>query len=542
MNIKDEIIKKRKLPSHFFSPNESDVNDISKLKNIDRAKDLLLYYINNNKKITIFADIDIDGVMATSIVYNWLEGIYHDNKRIIYQQRQKGHGVKADIIKQTDLLIIVDSSSNEIEEIEEILKRKLAKDVLIIDHHETINSVEYSEFKGGQGNKVLATFKLEQAKMDLIENVILLNPHNPQCNFENKDISGAMLTYRFLEYVAKDDELWADKINRLSDLCAISIISDVMKVTNMENRYYYYRGMSSIQNNGLFNFMNKNRINTFNVNSNKLAFEINPKLNATIRMHSIKSLFELFLTTNKLASDRSKVVKIINGFYEKKRELEEEIRNKMTILFEHENVIIYQNNYKDNYGFSNNFNGVIASQITNDKQKHVIIVNSELKGSARAFGDFNFKDYIDNSGCASGAGHQGAFGIKINSLEKLKEYFQTTPPPVNLILSTDYEIELDFKKISKTLFEEIEELQFMVGNGFDNIKFKINNIVIKDVKETSGGNLYYIDDRKDYIRIMNQTNLEFDELDNINVYGSLFIKEYFGKSYFEIHCVNIEQN
>jgi len=536
MDIKQEIIKLRDLPDNFFNPSINDVGEITLLKNIDKAKEVLIRNINENNKITIFADIDIDGVMATSIMYNWLDGIFYDNKKVLFQQRTKGHGIKFDIVKETDLLIIVDSSSNESEEISKILYQNKVKEIIIIDHHE----VDGLEIKGGTGN-ILLKFA---PYVEINDRVTLLNPHQLDCKFKNKDISGAMLTYRFLEYVSQEDEQWQDKIERLSDLPAISIISDVMRVDNMENRYYYYNGLNSIQNNGLFSFMDTNRINTFNVNSNKLAFEINPKINATIRMQSIKMIFELFLQTDKVANDRKDIIKKINKAYELKGKIEEEIRNKMTILFENDNIIILQNNYIDRYGVSSNFNGVLASQVANEKQKHTIIVNSLLKGSGRAYSSYELKGYLDEicKGSVSCAGHQGAFGIKINNLKNFIDIISNTPPPVDKTLPTDFEIEIEFKELSKNIFEEIEEIQFMVGNGFPNIRFKVNNIVIKEIKETSGGNLYYLDDRKKYIRIMNKTNLLFDELDSIDIYGTLSIKEYFGKIYYEIECINIENN
>lgn len=540
-DIENEILKIRKLPNNFFNPNISDINNPKDLLNIDKASEVFYNYINNDKKITIVIDVDIDGIMATTIMYKWLEKYGKNNVKICHHQRNMGHGVIPDRVNKTDLLIVVDSSSNSISEVEEILKNNKAKDILILDHHETNNimiSDGYIEENDNYGNDVLTPNYKYDAEMNRIEGVILINPHQPEDEYLNKDLSGAMVCFKFLEYIESKYNI-KEYTKELMDFAAISIISDVMNVSNMENRYYYYNGCEAIKNLGLANLMDKLRADCFNVNSTDIAFKLNKAINSTLRLQDILSVFRLILNY-KTEDDDILIDKILKNI--KLREnIENDIISSISILHDSYGVILAQNNYSGDKDIANNFNGVIASKMVEEHKKNVVIVNSSLRGSCRGYNGFNFKDYINESGFAVGAGHQGAFGIEIKDLESLKRYIIDHPPIIKK--SEEYDIEIKLKDLSKTFFKEIMRIQYLTGNGFDKIKFKIPDITIKEIKETSGNNKYYITDKsKQYIRFLDKLSVDKNiKVGNeICVYCTLNINNFFGKDYYECSCYNID--
>lgn len=514
-NLDKKVIEKRNLDNNFFNP-LIDLNlphDPSLLLNIKEGYKVFLNYIaDQDKKVSIYADPDIDGIMATSIMYQWIKNI-HSNVKIIHHQRNKGHGVVPSRVSDTDLLIIVDSSSNSISEVKEILSSKKAKDIIIIDHHET------------------------DGEINQVDNVVLINPHQPDDYYPNKNVSGALLTLKFLEFC----ENFIDNkyTHKLVDLAAISIISDVMSVTEMENRYYYYKGTSLIQNLGLATLFNVMGLDVVNIKSDDIGFKLNKALNSLLRLQDIRTIFRLILEY-KSEDDISLADKILQAV--KQREsVEENIISSITILNDSKGVIVAQNNYTDIVSVSNNFNGVIASKMADKEHKNIIIVNEQLQGSARAFNNYNFKDYVSESGCADGAGHQGAFGIKINDLKKFSQYIIDHPPTFKI--DDEYEFELEFKDLSKKFFMEVEELQHLIGNGFGRIKFLLKDVEIGEVKETSGGNTYYIlNGNKSYIRFLDKSIRE-DKLKQGNIcdmYFTMRVNNFFGKDYYECECYNID--
>lgn len=541
-DLDKKVIEKRNLDNNFFNP-LIDLNlphDPSFLLNIKEGYKVFLNYIaDQDKRISIYADPDIDGIMATSIMYQWIKNI-HSNVKIIHHQRNKGHGVVPSRVNDTDLLIIVDSSSNSISEVKEILSSKKAKDIIIIDHHETNNVMVqngYLEENDSNGNDVLTPNYEYEAEINQVDNVVLINPHQPNDDYPNKNVSGALLTLKFLEFC----ENFIDNkyTHKLVDLAAISIISDVMSVTEMENRYYYYKGTSLIQNLGLATLFNVMGLDVVNIKSDDIGFKLNKALNSLLRLQDIRTIFKLILEY-KSEDDINLVDKILQAV--KQREsVEENIISSITVLNDSKGVIVAQNNYTDIVSVSNNFNGVIASKMADKEHKNIIIVNEQLQGSARAFNNYNFKDYVVESGCADGAGHQGAFGVKINDLKKFSQYIIDHPPTFEI--DDEYEFELEFKDLSKKFFMEVEELQHLIGNGFGRIKFLLKDVEIGEVKETSGGNTYYIlNGNKSYIRFLDKSIRE-DKLKQGNIcdmYFTMRVNNFFGKDYYECECYNID--
>ena len=60
--------------------------------NLNQAAREIIEYINNNKKIVVFADYDVDGISAASIMYKALLPIIKNNLEIYLPNRQEGYG------------------------------------------------------------------------------------------------------------------------------------------------------------------------------------------------------------------------------------------------------------------------------------------------------------------------------------------------------------------------------------------------------------------------------------------------------------------
>lgn len=514
INIQNKISQIRNLPEDFFNPDISNVNNPELLKNINDGSELFYQYLlDKTKKITIYADIDLDGITSSSIMYQWIKK-YHNKTKINISQRNEGHGVKSDKLFSTDLLIIIDSSSNECDEAHKIINNGIAKDILIIDHHPT------------DGN------------INNINNVILINQQQPNDGYPNKELSGAMLTIKFLEFIENKYNM-KSYVNNFLDLGAISIISDVMSVLNMENRYYYYTGMNVIKNIGIANLLHKMHVNCCHVSSQDIGFKLNKALNSKLRLQDINSNFKLIIDYNE-NNDNDKIVDNILDSIKLREQIEKEIIDSLSTIIDTDGVLIVQNNYKKNINILNNFNGVIASKLTDIHNKNVLVVNESLKGSGRSYNNYNFKSYINKSNYAKAQGHEGAFGVTISNIQALEDYFNNNIPVFDKI--KDYEIELSLKDISKKTFDEVNELQYLIGKDFNKIKFKINNILINEIKQTSGLRTYYNTIKpKSYIRFINNSgNNDIKKGQICNLYGYIEKHNYFGKDYYEVNCYNID--
>src|SRR5574344_275900 len=134
-SITDKILKIRGIQNkdEFINPSKHNLNSFWELSNMDIASRRIIKAIQNNERIAIHGDIDCDGVTSLVIMYKYLKN-YNVVADILYHQRSEGHGIKInEVSEDIDLLIIVDSSTNSVDECKEISKNT---DIIILDHHE----------------------------------------------------------------------------------------------------------------------------------------------------------------------------------------------------------------------------------------------------------------------------------------------------------------------------------------------------------------------------------------------------------------------
>lgn len=186
----------------FLTPTEKSLVPAEDLKNGEEASERIINAINNDEKIVVSADNDADGVTSTAIIVRYLSQRLDYQVPYIFAERNWGHGIKEqlkevsdteenkgrnknakknrDWVRQADLLIIVDSSSNDVDTVEEVIN-EYETDVVILDHHD-IN-------------------KADKKMADV--GAILVNPRQRGCRYMNKNISGAGVVYKIVGLVEK---------------------------------------------------------------------------------------------------------------------------------------------------------------------------------------------------------------------------------------------------------------------------------------------------------------------------------------------------
>ena len=153
-DIITKIAKIRGLEEHeiddFLNPTEEELFDANEMRNATKASKRIKKAIDNNENIVVSIDPDVDGITSGVIAIRFLKN-YTDNISYIYQQREDGHGIYTQLknvedderkelnesnqtkVKNADLLIIVDSSSNDFKGIDTVKELNNELDIIILD-------------------------------------------------------------------------------------------------------------------------------------------------------------------------------------------------------------------------------------------------------------------------------------------------------------------------------------------------------------------------------------------------------------------------
>jgi single-stranded-DNA-specific exonuclease len=491
-SIQEKICKIRGIdePSRFFSPTENELFDPNLLKNVDLVIKRITKAIENKDKVCISFDCDVDGITSGVITYRYLkEYIGEENLSYIYSERGDGHGINEQIdldfvkkkhidedgeiigearkeryelnseniqkIKDSDLLIIVDSSTNDADGCKKI-KEEYKTDVLIIDHHEVENENEYA---------------------------VIVNPKQNGCKYPNKELSGAGVVYKVLTVLEESlGEAGNVNVEYFSDLVALGMYADVMPVDVYENRYLIMHGLRNIKNVGVKRILKGAKEDLFKLNSDSIGFSIAPLINGVARLNQIKLAIDILLTDD---DDVAKKIRLkMHKLNEKRKIMQKEIIERYESMLDINHKIILISDDESSKGF----NGLVAQNLASKYQRPVIVGrdhSGNFSGSFRSINSFNLKEFLSNSGLTEevmGHNQAGGFTIKSEKIDELVEYIEENMPDLS---ETEqyytYDFELSPQEIDDDLIKVIEYANLVTGNRFPKIVVRVNDILIESV-------------------------------------------------------------
>ena len=456
------------------------------LADMDKAVDRIITALNNNEKIVIYGDYDVDGVTSVSILYLYLKEKGADVSFYIPSRTGEGYGINPSAIetlaqKETKLLITVDTGITAVEETE--YAKSLGLDVLITDHHE--------------------------CQSELPKACAIVNPRRADCQYPFKELAGVGVVFKLLcslEYTyCKKNNIEKDWLKHIcdtyGDIVAIGTVADVMPLVD-ENRLIVSRGLKLIEVNkrpgieallelsgavstSKFNGQKKKR----RITSTLISYVIAPRINAAGRISDATRAVDLFLCETKaeafeIAEElcetnrmrQAEENKIIEQAYEKIKTEHD---------FENDKVIVLA---EDNW--HNGAIGIVASRITEKYNLPSILISFDgnvSKGSGRSIKGLNL---VEALGYCSDllikyGGHELAAGLSIDRenlplfKQRINEYARTRLTPENMVTQIDIDAEIEEGDIS---LENAEELFMLEPFGISNPVpiFALKDAVITD--------------------------------------------------------------
>ena len=418
-------------------------------KDFSQSINLVVNSINNNEKICILGDYDVDGSAATSLFVKFFEDINHPFFYYIPDREKDGYGAtkklfKKLILEKPKLIIMVDCGSTSNEAIDFLNDNEIKS--LIIDHHEI--------------NKPFPNANS------------IINPKKDNGYKEYDYLCATTLTYFFLDLLIKEIK---SQIN-ISDyliFVLLATVCDVMPLRKL-NRLIALNALKNfdITKNLPLNTLFKLNEKKNRININDLGFLIGPILNAGGRLGKSQYAAELLSSNNDLVvNDRSKSLIKLN---DKRKEIEnlilEEIDFKK-IEKENKDVIIYYNP-----NINEGLIGIIAARLKEYFNKPSIVItasNELLKGSARSVYNYNIgrviKNLLDQKIILNGGGHNMAAGFTLikEKLKNFENYILEDFLKLNILNSNKflYESEISSLAFNQDFYDDIKKLEpFGTGN------------------------------------------------------------------------------
>lgn len=443
--------------SDFLNPELSNLLNPFLFTEMEKAVERISVALQNEEKILVYGDYDVDGITSTSLLYSALSNFSSNIYYYIPDRFEEGYGISEKgtkfIIKyHISLIITVDCGITSFKEIECIKKYNI--DTIITDHHEPTGTIP----------KALS----------------IINPKS--CDYPFKELAGVGVAFKLIQalymFLGKDKNLTYDYL----DLVALGTIADSVPVLG-ENRIFVKYGLEKLNDSkriGIKKLVEKCRVETNgnNLSVQELSFNLIPVLNATGRIGNPKIAVDLLLTDS---TDLSEY--LVQNMIElnDKRKAKTQV-----VLNEAREMACYANSddkqkilVLSSEGWHSGIIGIVASRIMEEfKQPVIMISENDIigKGSGRNQGEFDFSKVLPECSdlLIKYGGHQYAAGItisidkidlfrdRINQVLSTKEFtYQCSEPSINI----DSFISID--KVNWKFFRDIEKLEPF---GFGNIK------------------------------------------------------------------------
>lgn len=524
------------------------------LKDVDKAIERIQLAVNNNERIVIYGDYDVDGVTSVTILYQYLKGLGAQVSYYIPDRIGEGYGLSIDAIQllssyDVSLIITVDTGVTAVNEVE--YASSLGIDVIVTDHHE--------------------------CQAILPKAVAVINPHRNDCEYPFKSLAGVgvifkvICAFEIINFYGVDREAEAVKsiYYRFADLTAIGTIADVMPIVD-ENRLIVKFGLAMLEKTdrvGIKALMeaaswganpnvrpvveNPNKKSRpRKINSTYIGFTIAPRINAAGRISSATKAVELLL-----AEDRSVADKLAYELCEinYKRQIEEnkiaeEAYKKIEkdIDASNQKVIVVSDDE-----WMQGVIGIVSSRITDKFGLPSILISfdgasegiaSDLdvgKGSGRSIKGFNLVEALTNSQdlLVKFGGHELAAGLSIRRKDveafrqRINEYANSMLNEEDLYFNIEADRELNIADLSMQLVKEMSLLE-PFGNMNPAPNFIIKGLKVQRASLIGSGNhskFIFEKDGQTISAVMFQKsylNLNIKENDVVDVLFSLEINKF----------------
>ena len=432
-----------------------------KMKDMERAVQILQKKITQKKKIRIIGDYDIDGVTATCILLKGLKRLNANVDTYIPDRVKDGYGMHEQLIDKAledgiDTILTCDNGIAAAAEIEYAKKEGLT--VIVTDHHDI-------PFRDTEDGRIWIIPKADA----------VVNPKQNDCLYPNKNICGAVVAWKLIWALYERLGIDSDEIWDFLELAAIATVGDVMDLQG-ENRIIVKEGLkklSSTSFEGLKALICVNNLEGAEITAYHVGFVIGPCINASGRLDTAARSLELLLADN--MEDAMKLADDLYDLNQSRKAMTEQGKEQAIQSIEENNLgkdrvlVVYLPDCHESLA------GIIAGRIREAYNKPVFVLTKGadgVKGSGRSIEAYSmYEELVKCSDLLTQfGGHPMAAGLsmEVKNVELFRRRLNDncTLTEQDLIPKIMIDVPMPISYLSKKLTEQLKVLEpFGKGNS-----------------------------------------------------------------------------
>ncbi|MFH0898247.1 MAG: single-stranded-DNA-specific exonuclease RecJ [bacterium] len=450
----------------LFSSFEQEVADPTLLKGGKTAIKRIIKAIEDQEKILIFGDYDVDGVSSTALLLVCLAPLGAQINYHLPHRQKEGYGLSKEIVQKAadhnyKLIITVDNGICAHPAADDA--RAAGMDLIITDHHRPHGTLPHAH--------------------------AIINPNQAACRYPYKLLAGVGVTFKLMALLYEQKGLQLPE--KAYELLTLGTIADVVPLTG-ENRFWVRHGLGKInkQRSYALSVLTQNSsLNKEKLNSLDIGFMITPQINALGRLDDSREAVRFLVSNDTTHVDQ--IGKTLKKMNEDRKRIEQSIYNQIEETIQSNHIDLDQESIimAAHKQWPAGVIGLVAGKLAHNHGRPTFLfhINDDgvAKGSCRSIPEFNVFDALQQCSdlLIQFGGHSFAAGLAINQekipelKQRLEHIVKKTVDPEALKPSITLDAHLDLNETNNKLFSDMTNLE-PFGNQNPQPTFLIKNVTL----------------------------------------------------------------
>jgi len=409
------------------------------MKDMDKLVDRVLLAKENNEKVLIYGDYDVDGVTSITILYSFLKELGMDVHYYLPDRMEEGYGLNKEAllnIKESGytLVLTVDCGISAIEEVE--YANSIGLEICVTDHHE--------------------------CGVVLPNTYAVVNSKRQDCEYPFEMLAGVGVAFKVITAISIKLELDKEAYLKYLDIVTIGTIADIVPLLD-ENRIITKNGIEKVRNTnneGLKALIKVAGIK--NVDSTSISFGMAPRINASGRMADASVAVQLLLENSPIKANS--LAQLLDSQNKERQAVEKKILDEVVNKIEKEKLYERKTLVVSGKGWHQGVIGIVASKIAEKYVKPVILITYEenmAKGSGRTPHGISLYDALEKCKdvLVQFGGHELAAGITLEK-DRIDEFSNRFEEAVSSMQEKELQdiIDIDLEITQKDILSGIIKL------------------------------------------------------------------------------------